>query len=94
MDENKTKLLATGLTSYTTAYIVFILLAVCATTGRFVFLLFIVLTLGLQIYLVYKVASDPDHFVGTGATVENFFLSMYSKVGGAGLLPSGRETQK
>lgn len=80
----KERHLAQGIVSYTTAYIVFILLAVCAMTGRLVFLLFIVLTLGLQAYLVYRVTVDVGHFEKAGELVEKTLKSLYATFSGGG----------
>lgn len=70
----------TGVLFYTTLYINCILCAVAALTGRWIFLLLIVLSLGLTAYMVYMVTHNDDHLKDMGKWVQATFSNTISKV--------------
>lgn len=77
MDEQH---LGEGILFYSTVYIAVVLLSVAITTGRWIFLLLILLTFALAGYMAYLTINDTQHLKTTGKWVENFLKSMYEKV--------------
>lgn len=70
----------TGVLFYTTLYINCILCAVAALTGRWIFLLLIVLSLGLTAYMVYLVTHNDQHLKEMGQWVGATFSDTVAKV--------------
>lgn len=62
-----------GVLFYTTIYVNCILLAVAFLTGRWIFLLLIVLTVGLTAYMMYMTTHNDEHLKVVGKWVENLF---------------------
>lgn len=77
MDE---KSVANGILFYSSIYIKGILLAISVLTGRYIFLLFILLTLGLTAYMMYIASHNTDHFKSIGQWAERTFLSYIKKL--------------
>lgn len=71
------KYLAEGIVGYSSLYVVLVLLAVTAMTGRYVFLFMILLTIGLATYLIHQATVNEGHFVKVGQYLE----AVISKVG-------------
>lgn len=74
------KHVAEGIMAYASIYVVILLLAVTATTGRFVFLFFILLTIGLAAYVVHQVTVNPNHFARVGKYVESKISNSIEKL--------------
>lgn len=75
MDERS---LANGVLFYSSLYVNCVLLAIGITTGRWIFMLLILLTIGLTAYMMYVVSHNADHLKNVGSWAENNF-SKYLK---------------
>lgn len=73
-------LLGQGILFYATIYISGILFVVFMITGRWIFLLFIVLTYVLSAYVNYTTLTNSDHLKKVGSWSENLIKSTYSKI--------------
>lgn len=69
-----------GILFYTNIYINCILCAVTALTGRWIFLLLILLTLGLTAYMMYMITHNNQHLKVVGEWVENTFSGTITTV--------------
>lgn len=74
------KHVAHGVLFYASLYINGILLAVAAITGRWIFLLLILLTLGLTAYMMYVASSNTEFLQNTGEWAEKTFLKALEKI--------------
>lgn len=79
MDERNA---ANGILFYASLYINVILLAVAVITGRWVFILFILLTVGLTAYMMYITLQNMDHLKSIGKWSEDVFSKTIQKVRG------------
>lgn len=79
MDE-KIRLVGTGILFYTSIYINIILLAVSAMTGRWIFILLIVLTLGLTAYMMLVLSQHSSHLEDIGNWVEQTIFTNFKKL--------------
>lgn len=77
MDE---RFLAHGLLFYATIYINGILLTIGITTGRWIFLLLIILTMGLTAYMMYVIAHNTNHLKNVGQWAETTFLKQLERM--------------
>lgn len=73
MDEQS---LLHGVLFYTTAYVNCLLCIVAIITGRWIFLLLMVLTIGLTAYMMYMTTYNSDHLKSVGKWAENMFSKM------------------
>ncbi|GFS69067.1 hypothetical protein TNCV_4570521 [Trichonephila clavipes] len=69
-----------GVLLYTTIYVNCILCAVAAMTGRWIFLLLIVLTMGLTAYMMYMTTHNDDHLKSVSKWAEDNFTKLMAKV--------------
>lgn len=69
-----------GVLFYTTAYINCILCVVAASTGRWIFLMLILLTMGLTAYMMYMTTHNEQHLKEVGTWVENTFSGVLEKI--------------
>ena len=69
-----------GILFYATLYITSILIAVFVTTGRWVFILIVLFTMGLALFMNQAIVSYSDHFSRIGKWSENLVKSVYNKV--------------
>ena len=69
-----------GVLFYTTVYINCILCAVAALTGRWIFLLLILLTLGLTAYMMYMTTHNDQHLKDVGQWLETTLSSTVSSI--------------
>lgn len=70
----------TGVLFYTTLYINCILCAVAALTGRWIFLMLIVLSLGLTAYMMYTITHNDEHLKTVGKWAQDTFSNTIAKV--------------
>lgn len=77
MDE---RYLLNGVLFYASIYINSILLAVCTVTGRWIFLLFLLLTTGLTAYMMYIASHHVDHLKSVGKWAETTITETLGKV--------------
>ena len=71
-----------GVLFYATLYITSILIAVFITTGRWIFLLIILITVGLSLFMNHAIMNFSDHLTKVGIWSENLVKSIYNKVTG------------
>lgn len=69
-----------GVLFYSSLYVNGILLITGITTGRWIFLLLILLTMGLTAYLMFLITNDADHLQKMGVWVESKLLVHLEKV--------------
>lgn len=69
-----------GVLFYTTVYVNCILLSVAILTGRWIFLLLILLTIGLTAYMMYMTSHNDEHLKSVGVWVENLFSQGMQRV--------------
>lgn len=74
------KSLAHGVLFYSSLYINCVLLSIGIKTGRWIFLLLIVLTMGLTVYMMYVASNDPKHLKSIGKWAEDSFSSHLEKL--------------
>lgn len=74
------KSLAQGVLFYTTLYVNSILIITGMSTGRWVFMLLILLTVALTAYLMYLITANPDHFKKVGDWAEVTFSNHLEKL--------------
>lgn len=74
------KSLAQGVLFYTCLYVNGILLITGITTGRWIFMLLILLTVGLTAYLMYIITSHADHLKKVGDWAEVTFSAHLEKL--------------
>lgn len=74
------KSLAQGVLFYSSLYVNGILLITGMSTGRWVFMLLILLTMGLTAYLMYIMTSQADHLKRVGDWAEVTFSSHLEKL--------------
>lgn len=79
MDERHT---AHGALFYSTLYVNGILLAVGAMTGRWIFLLLILLTLGLTAYMMYIASNNTQHLREMGKWAEEMVAKAIQRIKG------------
>lgn len=79
MDE---RYVAHGVLFYASLYINGILLAVGAITGRWIFLLLVLLTIGLTAYMMYVASHNTQYLKETGEWAEKAFANAYAKIKG------------
>lgn len=72
--------LAHGILFYAASYVNGILLTIGMTTGRWIFVLLILLTLGLTAYMMYIITHNPDHLQKVGTWAETTFYKQLAKV--------------
>lgn len=64
-----------GVVFYSCLYVNGILLAISVVTGRMIFLLLIVLTMGLTAYMLYVASHNEEHLKKVGEWAEKIFAS-------------------
>lgn len=69
-----------GVLFYTTVYINCILCAIAVLTGRWIFLLLIVLTIGLTAYMLYMTTNNSEHLESVGKWMEKAFHNIMDQV--------------
>lgn len=69
-----------GVLFYETIYINCLLCAVAVLTGRWIFLLFIILTLGLTAYMMYLVTHNNQHLKETGQWLEKTLAELVKQL--------------
>lgn len=69
-----------GILFYATLYITSILIAVFITTGRFVFLFIVLMTMGLALFMKHAMVNYADHLSKVGTWSENIVKKIYDKV--------------
>lgn len=74
------KSIAHGVLFYSTLYANGILLATGISTGRWVFMLLILLTMGLGAYMMCLISSNADHLKAVGDWAETTFSAHLEKV--------------
>ena len=77
MDERS---LAHGVLFYSSLYINCVLLGIGILTGRWIFMLLILLTVGLTAYMMYIATHNTDHLKNIGSWAENVFLNHIEKL--------------
>lgn len=77
MDE---KHVANGVLFYCSLYIKCLLLAVTVLTGRWIFLLLILLTMGLTAYMMYVTSHDLDHLKAIGKWADTTISTSLEKI--------------
>ena len=77
MDERS---LAHGILFYSSLYINCVLLAIGITTGRWVFMLLILLTVGLTAYMMYLASHNADHLKNIGTWAEKTISNHFEKL--------------
>lgn len=77
MDERHS---AQGILFYSTVYITVVLLFMAVSTGRWVFLMLILLTFALAGYMAYLTMNNTDYLKGAGLWIETWLKNMYGKV--------------
>lgn len=71
---------AHGVLFYSSLYVNGILLIIGISTGRWVFMLLILLTVGLTAYMMYLIASNLDHLKKVGEWAETRFSAHFEKL--------------
>lgn len=71
---------ANGVLFYSSIYIKVILLAISIITGRWIFLLLILLTIGLTAYMMYISSYNLDHLKSVGKWAEETFATYFQKL--------------
>lgn len=69
-----------GILFYATLYITSVLIAIFITTGRFVFLFIVLLTMGLTLLMKHAMVNYTNHLSTVGAWSENIMKKIYDKV--------------
>lgn len=69
-----------GILFYATLYITSILIAVFITTGRFVFLFIVLITIGLTLFMKHAMINYADHLSKVGTWSENIVKKIYNKM--------------
>lgn len=72
--------LAHGVLFYSSMYINCILLAIGITTGRWIFMFLILLTVGLTAYMLYLTLHNSDHLQNIGSWAEATLTSSLEKL--------------
>lgn len=72
--------LAHGILFYAASYVNGVLLTIGMTTGRWIFVLLILLTLGLTAYMMYIITHNPDHLKTVGTFAETTFYKQFEKM--------------
>lgn len=78
MDEERS--LAHGILFYSGSYVNGVLLTIGMITGRWIFVLLILLTLGLTAYMMYVITHNVDHLKKVGSWAETTFFKQLEKV--------------
>lgn len=71
---------AHGVLFYASLYTNGVLLLIGASTGRFIFVLLILLTIGLTAYLMFLLSHNADHLARVGTWAEKTFASQLEKL--------------
>lgn len=74
------KSIAHGVLFYSTLYVNGILLITGISTGRWVFMLLILLTMGLAAYMMFLISSNTDHLKAVGDWAETTFSTHLEKL--------------
>lgn len=74
------KSIAHGVLFYSTLYVNGILLITGISTGRWVFMLLILLTMGLAAYMMFLISSNVDHLKAVGDWAETKFSTHLEKL--------------
>lgn len=69
-----------GILFYATLYITSVLISIFVTTGRFVFLFIVLLTMGLTLFMKHAMVHYANHLSSVGAWSENIMKKIYDKV--------------
>lgn len=69
-----------GILFYATLYITSVLIAIFITTGRFVFLFIVLLTMGLTLLMKHAMVNYANHLSTVGAWSENILKKIYDKI--------------
>lgn len=69
-----------GILFYATLYITTVLISIFVTTGRFVFLFIVLLTIGLTLFMKHAMVNYANHLSAVGAWSENIMKKIYDKV--------------
>lgn len=69
-----------GILFYSTIYINCMLCLVAILTGRWIFLLLVVLTVGLTAYMMYLTTNNNEHLKSVGKWAEQMFSNAWNKV--------------
>lgn len=77
MDERS---LANGVLFYSSLYVNCVLLAIGVTTGRWIFVLLILLTVGLTAYMMYVASHNADHLKNVGNWAEINFSKYFKQL--------------
>lgn len=72
--------LAHGVLFYAACYVNGILLSIGVATGRWIFMLLIILTMGLTAYMMYLVSHNADHLKNIGVWAETTFSTHLEKL--------------
>lgn len=72
--------LAHGILFYAASYVNGVLLTIGMTTGRWIFVLLILLTLGLTAYMMYIITHNADHLKMVGTFAETTFHNQFEKM--------------
>lgn len=72
--------LAHGILFYAATYVNGVLLTIGMTTGRWIFVLLILLTLGLTAYMMYIITHNTEHLKKVGNWAEMTFFKQLEKV--------------
>lgn len=72
--------LANGILFYSSLYINCVLLSIGITTGRWIFMVLILLTVGLTAYMMYLSTHNPEHLKSIGDWAESSVYSSLQKI--------------
>lgn len=69
-----------GILFYATVYITSILFAIFITTGRFIFVFLITMTIGFTLFMKHAMVHYTNHLTTVGEWSENIARSIYNKI--------------